>query len=163
MHGGGWTIAPVWLKDLRQLRPCLLYICIALFHQAAADHQWSSSSYLSRCNSVSSGSPSCLPGWERGGEFICNHLVWLTRMSSDQYPAPDPEFHPGDQDETWKHRVFNMTSFGRVEQKSSFRFFFFSETTLKCVPCVNHRLSETSSTKWRADLLTALIAFGSMP
>lgn len=90
MHGGGWTLAPVWLKDLHQLRPCLLYICIAQFHEAAGNYQWPGSSYLGCNNSVSSGSPSCLPASRRGWGLIGNHLVWLTRICSDQYLAPGP-------------------------------------------------------------------------
>ncbi len=58
MHGGGWTIAPVWLKDLHQLRPCLLYICIAQFHDAAENYQWPGGSYLGLpIIRFSSGSP----------------------------------------------------------------------------------------------------------
>lgn len=90
MHGGGWTIAPVWLKDLHQLRPCLLYICIAQFHKTAGNYQWPGSSYRDCYNSVSFGSPSCLAASRWGWGLIGNHLVWLTRICSDQYLTPGP-------------------------------------------------------------------------
>lgn len=41
-------------------------------------------------NSVSCRSPSCLAASGRGWGLISNHLVWLTRMCSDQYLAPGP-------------------------------------------------------------------------
>lgn len=91
MRGGGWTIAPVWLKDLCQLRPCLLYICIAQFRRGCWGAIGGQAAHIWGCyNSVSSGSPSCLPASRRGWRLIGNHLVWLTRICSDQYLAPGP-------------------------------------------------------------------------
>lgn len=86
----GWTIAPVWLKDLHKLRPCLLYICIAQFHKDAGNYQWPGSSYLVCYNLFSSVSHSCLPASRRGWGLTGNHFVWLTRICSDQYLSPGP-------------------------------------------------------------------------
>lgn len=73
--GGGWTLGLPWLKDLRQLRPCLLCICIAQFPRTAGDYQQPAShsqpagptlSRLRRGNLVSTGSLApCLPASHR--------------------------------------------------------------------------------------------------
>lgn len=175
MHGRGWTIAPVWLKDLHQLRPCLLYICIAQFHKDAGNYQWPGGSYLGCYNSVSTGSPSCLPASTRGWGLICNHLVWLTSVCSDQYLAPDP---------TSTNQIFvycNPLAF-RIKHVfiiwSKMRGLLIWRCAMLCKCVIGVLMRELLNVThvlcqsvafwiifyhWRADLLTKLIAFGSMP
>lgn len=159
----GWTFAPEWLKDLYQLRPCLLYICIAQFHKAVGNYQWPSSSYLNHYYSVSSWSLPCLPASSRSSRLIGNHLVWLTRILSDQYLAPSPvRWEKTNQVFVYLKPVFTL-AFGIQYRSASFLiwineklmlFFTFPikfqvsdfMTQFWNVFCVNQLLPEPSST-----------------
>lgn len=182
----GWTIAPEWLKDLYQLRPCLLYICIAQFHKAVGNYQRSSSSYLNHYYSVFSRSLSCLPASGRSSRLMGNHLVWLTRILSDQYLAPSPtRWEKTNQVFVYLKPVFTL-AFEIQYRSSSFLIWinekladlglhhallYFShevsgkwlhDTIMKCVLCQSVA-SWTISYNWGAHLLIKIIAFGSMP
>lgn len=73
----------------------------------------------------SSGSPSCLPASRRGG-LIGNHLVWLTRICSDQYLAPGP---------TWwekTNQVFQASIYNGIQDEipKHLSFFWSKERTI---------------------------------
>lgn len=169
MHGGGWTLAPVWLKDLRQLRPCLLYICIARFHAAAGNYR-QASQLISGLPIIwfPLGSSSPLKASGRGRVLIGNHIVWLNRIGSDQYLATGP---PAARENTWDVCNYSIGRRGLNAVWNSENKWHF---TLKRHDLANvvRRLWNVARWSvpswiilvlWKANLLTKIITFGSMP